>query len=180
MKEEWKPVKGYEGLYEVSNMGRVKSLNYRHTGKEKILEGYDNSHGYLYANLYKDGKRKQCRINRLVAQAFISNPDNLPCINHKDENKYNNCMDNLEWCSHSYNLTYNGRAKKVGKKLAEKLSKPVFSVDKETGLIMYWESTREAERCTGIPHQNIIQCCQDKRKSAGNHIWFYADDNDNE
>ena len=176
MKEEWRDIKGYEGLYQVSNMGRVKSLNYRHTGKEKILEGYDNSHGYLYANLYKDGKRKQCRINRLVAQAFLENPEGYTDVNHRDENKQNNCMENLEWCDRSYNINYGTRNKKAGKRISEKLSKPVFSVDKETGLIMYWESTREAERCTVIPHQNIIQCCKGKRKSAGNHIWFYADD----
>ena len=175
--EIWKDIEGYEGLYQVSNMGRVKSLNYRRTGKEEILEGLKNTWGYLYVQLSKDGKVKQCRINRLVAQAFLPNPDNLPIINHKDEDKCNNHMDNLEWCSHSYNNTYNDRAKKAGKKL----SKPVFSVDKESGLIMYWESIIEAERCTGIDKGNITRCCKGKKyKSAGGHIWFYADDDDNE
>ena len=186
MKEIWKDIEGYEGLYQVSNMGRVKSLKrtiwcglnggcYR-TVPEKIRKGVDNGNGYLQVQLSKDGKVKQCRINRLVAQAFISNPDNLPCINHKDENKYNNCMDNLEWCSHSYNNTYNDRAKKAGKKL----SKPVFSVDKESGLIMFWESIKEAENCTGIGHGSISSCCQGKLNSAGGHYWFYADNDDNE
>ena len=179
--EIWKDIKDYEGLYQVSNMGRVKSLErtvwngrgYRII-PEKILKGLDNGYGYLFVILCKEGKDKNCRINRLVAQAFLPNPDNLPIINHKDEDKYNNHMDNLEWCSHSYNNTYNDRAKKAGKKL----SKPVFSVDKESGLIMWWSSAREAERCTGINSSNIIKCCKGKMKSCGNHYWFYADDNE--
>ena len=99
-----------------------------------------------------------------------------------------NRVENLEWCSVLYNLTYNGRAKKVGEKLKgrklpkeqiKKLSKPVFSVDKESGLIMYWESIMEAERCTGIDKSSITKCCKGKMKSCGNHYWFYADDDDN-
>ena len=173
--EEWKDVKGYEEKYMVSNLGRFKSLNYRRTGKEKILEGYPDKDGYLYVNLCKDGKGKQCMIHRLVAMAFIPNPDNLPEVNHKDEDKTNNCAENLEYCSRSYNMTYNGRAKKVGKKN----SKPIFSIDKESGLIMWWESAREAERYTGINKGNICSCLKGKLKSAGGHTWFYADD-DNE
>lgn len=183
-KEVWKDIKDYEGLYQVSNMGRVKSLErtvrngrgYYKTVSEKIKKGKDNGHGYLQVSLCKDGRKKWYRINRLVAQAFLPNPNNLPIINHKDEDKYNNHMDNLEWCSHSYNNTYNDRAKKAGKKL----SKPVFSVNKESGLIMWWQSSHEAERCTGINNGNIIRCCQGKLNSAGNHYWFYADDDDNE
>ena len=172
MREEWKPVRNYEGLYEVSNMGRVKSLNYNKTGKERILKGVDSGIGYLKVVLCKDGKVKQCLVHRLVAQAFLENPQNLPMINHKDEVKSNNCVQNLEWCSASYNNSYNDKSKKAGKKL----SKPVFSIDKEYGLIMWWQSASEAERCTGIKHGDIIRCCQGKRKSAGNHIWFYADE----
>ena len=182
MREEiWKDIEGYEGLYEVSNMGRVKSLGrtvrcnrgYRII-PEKILKGYDNSHGYLQVKLYKDGNREQPFVHVLVATAFLDNPDNLPEVNHKDEDKTNNCVENLEWCSRLYNVNYGTGIKRR----AEKRSKPVFSVNKETGLIMYWESTKEAERCTGIPHQNIIKCCKGKLNSAGNHIWFYADDNE--
>ena len=176
MREEWKPVKGYEGKYMVSNMGRVKSLNYKRTGKEEILKASDNSYGYLYVNLCKDGKGKWYRINRLVAQAFLENPQNLPEVNHKNEDKTDNRVENLEWCSRSYNLNYGTRNKKAGKKIAEKNSKPIFSVDKESGLIMWWQSAHEAERCTGINNSNIIQCCKGKLKSAGGHIWFYADD----
>ena len=207
MKEEvWKDVKDYEGLYQVSNLGRVKSLNYRGNGKEGILKGADNGHGYLRVGLYKEGKIKFYAIHKLVATAFLENPMGFTDVNHKDENKQNNRADNLEFCSRLYNNTYNGRAKKIGEKIrgrkqseesirkrAEKIrgrkqseesirkkSKPVFSVDKESGLIMWWQSAREAERCTGIPHGNIINCCKGKYHSAGNHIWFYADDDDNE
>ena len=178
MKEEWRDIKGFEGLYQVSNLGRVKSLNYRRTGKEGILKGKDNGKGYLFVQLYKEGKVEKPLVHRLVATAFLENPDNLPEVNHKDEKPENNCVDNLEWCSHSYNNTYNDKAKKAGKKTAEKLSKPVFSVNKESGLIMWWQSAREAERCTGINNSSIIQCCKGKYHSAGNHIWFYADDNE--
>ena len=190
--EIWKDIEGYEGLYQVSNMGRVKSLNYRRTGKEEILKGVDYGEGYLYVSLWKDGKVKQCRINRLVAQAFIENPQNLPEVNHKNEDKTDNRVENLEYCSSSYNVNYGTRNKKVAeklkgkkhseehnKKIGKKLSKPVFSVDKESGLIMWWESAMEASRQTGISQGNISNCCKGKAKSAGNHIWFYADD-DNE
>ena len=190
--EIWKDIEGYEGLYQVSNMGRVKSLNYRRTGKEEILKGVDYGEGYLYVSLWKNGKVKQCRINRLVAQAFLENPQNLPEVNHKNEDKNDNSIENLEWCSKSYNINYGTRNKKAGKKLTgkkhseehnkkigKKLSKPVFSVDKESGLIMWWESAMEASRQTGISQGNISNCCQGKANSAGNHYWFYADD-DNE
>ena len=182
MKEEWKPVKGYEGLYEVSNMGKVKSLNYNRTGKEGIMEPHVNGYGYLRVKLCKDGKKKWYMINRLVAQAFISNPDNLPEVNHKDEDKTNNCVENLEWCSKLYNANYGTRNKRISEKMTNnsKLSKPVISINKVSGLIVEFPSTREAERMTGINHNNIIKCCQGKAKSAGGHYWFYADDDDNE
>ena len=190
--EEWRDIKGYEGKYMVSNLGRVKSLNYRRTGKEKIMKGVPDGYGYLYVTLYKDGKDKKGKIHRLVAQAFLENPMGYNEVNHKNEDKTDNRVENLEWCSRSYNLTYNGRAKKVGKKVAEKLkgrkqteehikkraekhSKPVFSVDKESGLIMWWQSAMEASRQTGISQSNICACCIGKRNSAGGHIWFYAD-----
>lgn len=173
--EIWKPVRNYEGLYEVSNLGRVKSLNYKRTGKERILKAGKSGNGYLQVNLYKDGNREQPLVHRLVATAFLDNADNLPEVNHKDEDKTNNCVENLEYCSRLYNMNYGTGSKRS----AEKRSKPVFSVDKKSGLIMWWESAKEAERCTGINNGNIINCCQGRQKSAGGHIWFYADD-DNE
>lgn len=171
MKEIWRDIKRYEGKYQVSNTGKVKSLNYRRTGKEKILKLDDNGHGYLYVSLSKDGKGKSYPVHKLVATAFLENPNNLPEVNHKDENKYNNCVDNLEWCSRSYNINYGTG----NKRSAEKRSKPVYSINKESGLIMWWQSAKEAERQIGIDNSHINKCCQGKRKSAGGFYWHYAD-----
>lgn len=103
MEEEWRPVKGYEGLYEVSNMGRVKSL---HTSQGRILKQYTKDNEYMKVNLSKDGTCNTKRVHRLVATAFIQNPNNYEVINHKDGNKKNNTVDNLEWCTRSYNTKH--------------------------------------------------------------------------
>lgn len=102
MEEEWRPVKGYEGLYEVSNMGRVKSLHY---GKERILRGTDAFDGYKIVSLTKQTIKKK-RVHRLVAEAFIPNPMNLPVVNHLDGDKHNNCVSNLEWCTKKENTNH--------------------------------------------------------------------------
>ena len=200
MKEEWRPVVGYEGLYEVSNMGRVKSVKrtvwnnsrgcYR-TVSERIMKPKDSIWGYLRVGLSKNGKEKWYMIHRLVATAFLENPQNLPEVNHIDEDKTNNNADNLEWCSSSYNLTYNGRAEKVGKKVAEKLrgrkqseehikkrSKPIYSINKVSGLVLYWNSAHEASRVLRINQGNITRCCQGKQKTAKGYTFFYANAND--
>ena len=181
MKEIWRDIKGYEGKYMVSNTGKVKSLNYNRTGKEGIMESHVNVYGYLRVKLCKDGRKKWYMINRLVAQAFLPNPDNLPEVNHKDEDKTNNCVENLEWCSKLYNANYGTRSKRSAEKRRNdpRMSKSVIGINKVSGLILEFPSTREAERMTGINHNNIIKCCQGKANSAGGHIWFYADD-DNE
>lgn len=100
MEEEWRPVKGYEGLYEVSNMGRVKSL---HRSQSIIMKQHMNHNGYMFLGLRKDGTRSTKLVHRLVATAFIRNPNNYKIVNHKDGNKNNNIVDNLEWCTSSYN-----------------------------------------------------------------------------
>jgi hypothetical protein len=117
MEEIWKDIKGYEGYYQVSNLGRVKSVarviqrkSKPYTVKEKILKARPDKDGYKYLVLCVNCKTKTTSIHRLVAQAFIPNPDNLPCINHKDENPANNNVENLEWCTYSYNNTYNDLA----------------------------------------------------------------------
>lgn len=97
--EVWKDIDGYDGLYQVSNMGRVKSFKW---GKERILKPYETGNGYLRVEL----QSKPFKLHRLVAQAFIPNPDNLPFVNHKDENPKNNMVDNLEWCDNKYNINY--------------------------------------------------------------------------
>jgi hypothetical protein len=104
--EIWKDIIGYEGCYQVSNLGNVKSLNYMHTGREKILKTKQKKNGYMHINLCKDGVTKTHSIHMLVAETFIPNTDNLPQVNHKDEVKSNNCVDNLEWCTIEYNNKY--------------------------------------------------------------------------
>ena len=196
-KEIWKDIEGFEGLYQVSNYGRVKSLNYNRTGKERILKAGKNSDGYLQVNLCKDGKMKNYKVHQLVGNAFLSNPQGYNELNHRDEDKTNNCVENLEYCSRSYNNTYNGRAKKIGKKLrgrkqseetikkrAEKLtnnpkiSKPVIAIDVRTGLIIEFVSSREAERETGIANQSICACLKGRQNSAGGFYWMYKNNND--
>lgn len=203
MREEWRDVVGYEGYYMVSNMGRVKSVERMRwsgingggyvTVQERILKLCDKGQGYLSVNLYKDGKRKQYSVHRLVGQAFIPNPNNLPIINHKDENPKNNNVDNLEWCTQKYNINYGTHNKRMAEKLrgrkhseehnrkvAERLtnnpktSKAVFSVDKVTGEIKEFPSAHEAERQTGIAQSDICRCLKGRRKSIGGFYWHYV------
>ena len=137
--EIWKDIKGYEGLYQVSNKGRIKSLNYRRTGKEGMLKGVPNKYGYLMVILYKNRKRNYFYVHRLVAQAFIPNPDNLPEVNHiidDFEHRSDNRVENLEWCTREYNNNYGTHNEKLskamkGKKL--KLKRQILCI--ETGEI---------------------------------------------
>ena len=184
-KEIWKDIEGFEGLYQVSNMGRVKSLErtvwnsgkgcYR-TVPEKILKADKDGSDYLQVLLYKDGKTKMYKIHRLVAQAFCENQMGYSEVNHIDENKENNRAENLEWCSRSYNCNYGARNKRI----AEKKSKPVLAIDKRTGLILEFTSALEAEKQTGINNGNINKCCKGKLKSCGGFYWMYANVNDAE
>lgn len=160
MTEIWKDIEGYENLYRVSNLGRVKSLNYRRTGKEKIIK-LGIIKGYLCAHLCKDGKQKQYLIHRLVATAFILNPNNLLEINHKDEDKTNNRVENLEWCSRHYNINYGHRNQKISKK--------VLCV--ETGVV--YPSTMQVERELGFSQGSISKCCLGKLKTCGGFHWRY-------
>ena len=117
-KRVWKDIPGYEGLYQVSNTGKVRSLNYRRTGKKQILKQYINNTGYKRVALRKNNKVKWYLVHRLVAQAFIPNPHNYPIINHKDENPANNAVWNLEWCTMDYNIDYS-KNKKMEKQFKE-------------------------------------------------------------
>ena len=183
MEEIWKDIKDYEGLYQVSNLGRVKHLEFTRlnpltngvsTIKEKILKQNLTPFGYLSVALYKNGKKKWYFVHRLVAKAFISNPDDLPIINHKDENKVNNSVENLEWCDYLYNSNYGTRNNRLSKTKTNNTynTKPVLCV--ETGRI--YPSIREAARQTNIPNTHISACCLNKphHKTAGGYHWKHV------
>ncbi len=170
--EEWRDIKGYEGYYQISNLGRVKSLP-RDVGsnrckKEIIMKTSLDKDGYENLVLRKDGKQKHFRVNRLVAEAFLENPNNYPQVNHKDEDKTNNNVNNLEWCSPKYNINYGSRT--------EKASRKVICVT--TGKI--FKSIAEASKYYNLKGNHISACCKGKLKSCGKHpitgeklVWKY-------
>lgn len=168
MDEIWRKI---DDRYSVSNLGRVKS-NYR--GTERILKPTTIKNGYLRVSLYRGGVMKSVSIHRLVAKAFIPNPYNLPQVNHKDENKENNCVDNLEWCTAKYNCNYGTRSSRSGSTFKKK----ICSVDKD-GNIEYFDSGVEASKKTGISRSSISGALAESRSSntAGGRLWFYDDGN---
>ena len=171
MEEIWKDKKDYEGHYQVSNFGRVKSIKF---GKEIILKQHINKGGYYYVCLLKNGKHKNYYVHRLVAEAFIDNPDNLPQVNHKDENKTNNSVDNLERCTNEYNHNYGT----INERISQSQSKPVLQYDLNGNLIKEWKSINECGR-NGFNQGDICKCCNGKRKTAKGFICVYKNEADN-
>lgn len=189
-KEIWKDIRGYEDLYQVSNYGRVKSLervlSNGRLWKEHILS-QETNHGYKRVCLSKNKKLKHFRVHILVAEAFIfdkttfkSMPDenrdeidlNTLLINHKDENKLNNRVDNLEWCTSKYNSNY-GRCKYI---IGKKLSKTVAQYDKEFNLINKYPSLSEMGRQTGYGIGYVSQCCNGHYEMAYGYKWRYINE----
>lgn len=169
----WKSIKGYEGLYEISDSGEIKSLKYYGSDKSHLLKPCKNPQtGYMQVVLTKGKKHKTKIIHRMVAEHFLENPNEEKCVNHKDENKENNKVENLEWCSYSYNNQYNGRAKRI----AKVQGKRVLQLDENYNIIGEFESTREAGRRTGFNQRHISECCNGKAKTTGGYIWAFADD----
>ena len=164
MDEIWRDIKGYEGLYQVSNKGRVKSLKY---GKERILRPRDNGDGYLNVVLYKNTASQSRCIHRLVAEVFIPNTQNKPQINHKDECKTNNTVENLEWATAKENSNYGTRNERVSRK--------ILQYSKSGEFIKEWQGALEVERELNINHSNIAACCKCKRNFAGGFIWRYKE-----
>lgn len=172
--EIWKNIEGYEELYEVSNFGRVKSLKGGRwgTGKERILKPQTDGCGYLKVHLCNEGKVKTFKVHRLVAQAFIPNPQNLPEINHINEDKTNNRVENLEWCTREYNNNHGTRNQRVAKSNTNgKKSKRVLCV--ESGIV--YPSSHEVQRKFGYSQGNISSCCTGRHKQAYGYTWKYVD-----
>lgn len=183
MEEIWKDIKNWEGQYQVSNYGRVKSLSRTikksdgttQTFKERIMKISNDNKGYPKVVFCNDRKQKCIRIHRLVAEAFIPNPDNLSQVNHKDENKMNNYVGNLEWCDCEYNNNYGTRNDRSAKSHINhpKVSKQVLCVE----LNKKFSSASEAGRWikNNNAHSHITDCCKGNRKIAYGYHWEYAE-----
>jgi len=176
--EVWKDIKGYEGHYQVSNIGRVKSLERtatvkngsKRTVRERILKPSPDQDGYWYVILYDDSsKKKKFFVHRLVCEAFHKNPENKPCVNHIDEDKTNNTASNLEWCTVTENINYGTRTAKS----AKALSKSVGQYTPNGELVKVWKSTMEVERQLGFSNGNISAAARGKFKTAYGYVWKY-------
>ena len=177
-KEIWRDVKGYEGLYQVSSDGRVKSLErkdrFGRTVKERILKPGINRYGYLMVFLYAGGKRKMLKVHRLVCKAFHENPENKPEVNHINENKTDNRACNLEWSTRKENINHGTRNERAAKGIAKALSKPVGQYTRDGELIKIWPSTIEVQRQAGFSYGNISQVAKGNRKTAYGFVWKYV------
>lgn len=179
MEEIWKPIKGYEGCYEISNKGNVKGVDRYIKNrwgtltlwKGCVLKLITDNDGYLRVGLYKNGKYSNYGVHRLVAEAFIQNPNNLQCINHKNEIKTDNRVENLEWCTNSYNLNYGHRLEKA----MEKIKIHILQFTKNMDFVAYYKSATEAALVNGFDNSNISWCAKGHLKSAYGFIWRYAD-----
>lgn len=203
MNEVWKDVVGYEGLYQVSNLGRVQSLGHDNWHKGRILKPHlDGKGNYFMVGLSKDKHTKHKLVHRLVAETFIPNPENLPQVNHKDENKQNNIVENLEWCTNEYNINYNNGAamkraiktryerydrKELVKKTKETKRKrgsfsaeiPVNQFTWDGRFIARYISLTEAMKATGAQMHVISRCCRGFCKQAGGFVWLFDKDVEN-
>lgn len=183
MEEIWKDIVGYEGLYQVSNIGNVRSLNWKNCGYAKNLWLKPHNKGYYQVELVKNKKKKTFVVHRLVSIAFIPNPENLPCVNHKDENKQNNCVENLEWCDYKYNNRYsmnlhperyNGLHRKSTPKYGKRKCYSIVQVSLNGEIVREWENSRTIFLETGMSDWSISECCRGNRKTAYGYKWQYA------
>ena len=188
--EEWRNIEGYEGIYQVSNMGRVRSLDRVDCAgrklRGKILKfQYAGAHRErVYVRISYNREYKHHIVSRLVAQAFIPNPDNLPQVNHKDENPQNNCVNNLEWCDGKYNCNYgtrNQRLSNINKNRDESTfyKKAVVQFTLDGKYLRTFKSIANASdhlNTDKLCCSEIVKCCKGKRKSVRGYVWRYADD----
>ena len=156
-------VKNYEGLYAVTSCGRVWSYKYK-----KFLTPWVNNKGYLFVDLYKNKKAKHYTLHRLVAEAYIPNPENLPEINHKDENKANNCLQNLEWCNHKYNHNYGT----INERISNSKKIPILQYTLDGEFIREWSSATDVGKDVNT---NILHCLKGRTNSAYGYKWIYKE-----
>ena len=173
--EEWKDIIGYEGRYRVSSFGKIYS-----SISNKLLNPTIDSDGYEVVGLFINGKQKKKKVHRIVAEAFIDNLKNYKQVNHKDENKVNNNVSNLEWCDCTYNINYGTRNEKVAKSIknnTKKYRRKVVCLSKNRDLIKIYPSLRSVEE-NGYNHGIVYQLCSHKGryKSHGNYLWEYYDE----
>lgn len=180
MEEVWKDIKGYEGIYMVSNKGRIKSLERKIETRNRwgkmerrfpgkiIKPSICKRTGYYNVVLNNSDGGKTFKVHRLVAIAFVENKNNLPQVNHKDENKINNCVENLEWCTAKYNSNYGTKTKRAAKAQSKKVAKM-----KNGGIIEIYDSLHDVTRKTGISFKNVCSVCNGLRKTAGGYEWKY-------
>ena len=163
-------IRGYEGLYWINRDGVIKS-------KYKIKTPSINKDEYYIVGLSKNGKRKSFYVHRLLAETFIPNPDNLPQVNHKDENKLNNSLDNLEWCTQSYNFYYGTRGERSSKtqRLTSPLRKPILQYTLNGDFVKEYSSACEAARELDIHQSNICKCCKGIYRQSNGYIWKYKE-----
>lgn len=181
MEEIWIDVKDFIGLYQVSNFGRVRSFDridsLGRLRKGTILKPLKYKNGYLFVILFNNSERKQITVHRLVAEAFIPNPDNLDEINHKDEDKTNNRVENLEWCTHLYNCNYGTRNKRASVNKINNLefSKPVVQYTLDGEFVNEFPSINEIERQLGYNHSNITSCLSGRTRTSYGFVWKHKD-----
>lgn len=186
MTKLWRDIKGFEGFYQVSDTGDVRSVDRTiifSDGRErffhgKVLSPSVGNHGYKTIVLKKNGLCRAFTIHRLVANAFIPNPNGFSEVNHKDEDKLNNFVGNLEWCSHKYNMSYGTKIERMllnrdSKALAKKHEKPVLSIDPDGNIALYLSVTAGA-KTNGLDVSSVSACCRGKYKTCGGLIWNYA------
>lgn len=163
MQEEWKDVPGYEGLYQASSLGRVRSLSYKNTGVPKILKYQLNNRGYCIVHLRKKGDRngKTLCLHRIIAATFIANPNSLPCVNHKNGIKTDNSIKNLEWCTAKDNILHSINVLKTDRNLGRKIKVQCVETKK------IYASYVEAQEDTGIPAPNIRAAAKRLEKTDG-------------
>lgn len=185
MQEKWKDIEGYEGLYQVSNIGRIKSLerykkNHSKMKKveEKILAQTKDKNEYFTVLLSRDGKSKRFKVHRLVANAFIINTDGLLEVNHKNGIKTDNKLENLEWCSRNENMQHASKMNLMKPCIGNNnpLSKTIIQYDKDMNKIAEYGCIREIERKTRYRNQNISHCCNGKFKTAYGYIWRFKEE----